>query len=106
MILPALALVVALGVAAAQVGVVQLRLADAASDAARLIGRGESDRAAARIAAAQPGASMSVDRDGLIVCVTASATPSLGGGFDGVPRIAATGCALDDTAPGDTSRPG
>lgn len=98
MVLPALAIVLALGATAAQCGVVEMRLADAAADAARMIGRGESAaRAAARIDTAQAGASMSVTRDGALVCVTASAVPP--GGFASTLslELSALGCALDDT---------
>jgi Flp pilus assembly protein TadG len=98
MILPALAVVVALGVTAAQCGVVQMRLADAAADAARLIGRGEgAGSAAARVQAAQSGASMSVQRDGVLVCVTTSAVPAGGVASTFTVELSATGCALDDS---------
>ncbi|MCS5723727.1 hypothetical protein N1028_06275 [Herbiconiux sp. CPCC 203407] len=98
MILPALAMVIALGVTAAQqCGGVQMRLADAAADAARMIGRGEgAGSAAARVQAAQGGASMSVQRDGVLVCVTASAVPAGGIASTLTLELSATGCALDD----------
>jgi Flp pilus assembly protein TadG len=97
MILPALAVVLALGVTAAQCGVVQMRLADAAADAARMIGRGEgAGSAAARIRMAEGGASMSVRRDGVLVCVTASAVPTGGMASAFALELSATGCALDD----------
>ncbi|WP_291041938.1 TadE family type IV pilus minor pilin [Herbiconiux sp.] len=97
MILPALALIIALGVSAAQCGVVQVQLADAAADAARMIGRGDSaGSAAARVQAAQGGARMSVQRDGVLVCVTASAVPAGGVASTFTLELTATGCALDD----------
>jgi Flp pilus assembly protein TadG len=93
MVLPAAAIVLITGLGLVQLGTVQVRLTDAAADSARLIGRGES--ADARVAAAQPGATMAVTRTGPLVCVTVSAEVSAGAGpafaFDG------TGCALDDT---------
>ncbi|MFB2586890.1 TadE family type IV pilus minor pilin [Herbiconiux liukaitaii] len=103
MVLPALALVLGVGVVAAQGGVVQVRLADAAADAARMIGRGEAGGAEARVATAHPGASMSVDREGPLVCVTASASPSLGGGLAVAIELSATGCAVDDTTVGGSA---
>jgi hypothetical protein len=98
MILPAVALVLALGVGAVQLGAIQVRLTDAAADAARLVGRGESESTAAeRVASAHQGATMSISRPGALVCVTSRATPTsalLGALF----VIEAKGCALDDTA--------
>lgn len=97
MILPALAVVIALGMAAVQCGVVQMRLADAAADAARMIGRGEGvESAAARVGVAESGSSMSVGRDGMLVCVTASAVPTGGIASTFAIELSATGCALDD----------
>jgi Flp pilus assembly protein TadG len=98
MILPAIAVVLALGVGVVQLGSVQVALTDAAADAARILGRGDpSGEAASRVAQAQAGAQMSVDRVGAVVCVTARAevSPGLLGAlfsFEG------QGCALDDTA--------
>ncbi|MCS5713668.1 hypothetical protein NVV95_03770 [Herbiconiux sp. CPCC 205716] len=93
LVLPAAAIVLVMGLALVQLGAVQVRLTDAAADAARLVGRGES--ADARVAAAHPGATMSVAHRGGLVCVTVSAEVSTGSGpafpFTG------TGCALDDT---------
>nr|WP_228508608.1 TadE family protein [Herbiconiux sp. VKM Ac-1786] len=92
-VLPAAAIVLVMGLGLVQLGTVQVRLTDAAADAARLIGRGES--ADARVAAAHPGATMTESRTGAVVCVTVSARVSVGSGpaipFEG------TGCALDDT---------
>lgn len=93
LVLPAAAIVLVMGLGLVQLGTVQVRLTDAAADAARLIGRGES--ADARVAAAHPGATMAVSRAGTVVCVTVSAQVAVGSGpafpFEG------TGCALDDT---------
>lgn len=98
MILPAIAVVLALGVGVVQLGSVRVALTDAAADAARLLGRGESaEVAASRVAQSQAGARMSVDHRGSVVCVTAraEASPGLLGAlfsFEG------RGCALDDTS--------
>jgi hypothetical protein len=98
MILPAIAVVLALGVGMVQLGAVRVALTDAAADAARILGRGDSEgAAAARVAQAHTGARMSVDHLGSVVCVTAraEASPALLGAlfsFEG------RGCALDDTA--------
>ncbi|MCS5716724.1 hypothetical protein N1027_01080 [Herbiconiux sp. CPCC 205763] len=97
MILPAVAVVLALAVGVVQLGAVRVALTDAAADAARILGRGDSESlAASRVARAQPGAQMSVEHLGSVVCVTARAevSPGLLGAlfsFDG------RGCALDDT---------
>lgn len=96
MILPAIAVVLALGVGVCQLGAVQVRLTDAAADAARLLGRGDSDSASARVAAAQPGAQMGVDHPGPLVCVTARAEASAGL-LGSLFSFAGRGCALDDT---------
>ncbi|MGD8168305.1 TadE family type IV pilus minor pilin [Herbiconiux sp. P16] len=96
MILPAVAVVLALGVGVVQLGSVRVALTDAAADAARILGRGDSEGAAAsRVAQAQRGARMSVDHLGPVVCVTARAevSPGLGALFSFEGR----GCALDDT---------
>jgi Flp pilus assembly protein TadG len=87
--LPAVAVVLVLGVGALSAASGQVRLQDAAADAARLRARGESaERAHAAVAAAVGGASVDIAPRGDLVCVTASATSMLG------LRISATGCAL------------
>ncbi|KAA9152063.1 hypothetical protein F6B41_01055 [Microbacterium lushaniae] len=87
--LPAVLLVVVFGVAALGAGARQVRLQDAAADAARLVARGESpDRATAVVAAA--GGAADIEPRGELVCVTARA-PS---GLPGLPPAAATACAL------------
>jgi hypothetical protein len=96
MILPAVAFVLALSVGAVQLGAVQVRLTDAAADAARILGRGDPPgQAADRVSAAEAGASMSVTHPGNLVCVTATAAVSvlLGSSFE----FSGRGCALDDT---------
>ena len=75
--LPAVAVVVLLGAASLGACAQQVRLQDAAADAARLVARGESDaRAGAVVASAVPGAAVVIDRRGDLVCVTASASAS------------------------------
>ncbi|MET1017792.1 MAG: TadE family type IV pilus minor pilin, partial [Leifsonia flava] len=72
--LPAVALVLAVCLGGVQAVSVQVRLTDAAADAARTLARGDGvDLASARLSAAVPGASLSVDGAGDLVCVTASA---------------------------------
>lgn len=90
--LPAVLLVLALGVAALGACSRQVRLQDAAADAARLVARGDSvERAHGAVAAAVPGARLRVSRPGDLVCAEARA-PS------GIPfarlDVTAQGCAL------------
>ncbi|WP_261165990.1 TadE family type IV pilus minor pilin [Microbacterium sp. Marseille-Q6965] len=70
--LPAVALIVALGVTGLLAASTHVRLQDGAADAARLVARGEEGRAPAAVTAAVPGAASSVARRGELVCVTAS----------------------------------
>ena len=87
--LPALLLVLILGVGALAGAARQVRLQDAVADAARLSARGESDeRAREAVAATVAGASVEIGPRGDLVCVSASAAALFG------LRIAATGCAL------------
>ncbi|WPO85604.1 TadE family type IV pilus minor pilin [Herbiconiux sp. KACC 21604] len=103
--LPAVIVVLAVGMGALQVGAMQVRVADAAADAARLLGRGEADAASARVAALGPGAAPEVVHTGHLVCVTVRAEPALAF-LSGTLELSASGCALDDTAPapGETGR--
>jgi Flp pilus assembly protein TadG len=87
--LPAVALVLLLGAGTLGACARQVRLQDAAADAARLVARGEDDaRAEATVAVAVPGAAVAIDRRGDIVCVTATAAGSL------PVTLSATSCAL------------
>ncbi len=90
--LPVAILVLGIGAATLAACGHQVRLQDAAADAARLTGRGEGDRAIAVVAEA--GGAASVSRSDAVVCVTATAPA-------GVPLIPVTlrvrACALDDT---------
>lgn len=89
--LPAVALVLLLGAGSLGACARQVRLQDAAADAARLIARGDAEvRARAVIEYAVPGASAVTERRGDLVCVTASASASV------LPvALSATSCALD-----------
>lgn len=72
--LPAVALVLAICLGGVQAVSVQVRLTDAAADAARTIARGDAaEVAVARLAVAVPGARLQVDAGAELVCVTASA---------------------------------
>jgi Flp pilus assembly protein TadG len=87
--LPAIVLVLVLGVGALAGAARQVRLQDAVADAARLSARGESDqRARDAVSAAVAGASVEIAPQGDLVCVSASASALFG--F----QIRATGCAL------------
>ena len=87
--LPAIALVLVVGVGALAGASRQVRLQDAVADAARLSARGESaQRVTGAVTAAVAEASVEVSSPGDLVCVTASAPVVLG--F----RVTAVGCAL------------
>lgn len=91
--LPAVVLVMLLGVGALGASARQVSLQDAAADAARLLGRGEDGGAAeAVVRAAVPGASMSSSARDDLICVEASVLVAIG-----VVRVplAAASCALD-----------
>lgn len=71
--MPAVIVVIALGVGALSAAGQQVRLQDAAADAARLAARGESSaRVHAAVASAVPGAGAAIAPRGDIVCVTAA----------------------------------
>lgn len=92
--LPAVVLALALGIGALGAAARQVALQDAAADAARVLGRGEGDDAAARIVTgAVPGAGLSASRSDDLVCVTAKADAEIGG----LIRLSlrARSCALD-----------
>lgn len=87
--LPAVALVLLLGVAALGAGARHVRLQDAVADAARLAARGEPDDLVhATVAAVSPGASGRIELRGDLVCVTGSAPGAL------ALTLSATSCAL------------
>lgn len=91
--LPAVLLIVVLAVGAMHAQAERIVLQDAASDAARLIARGEDGgRADALIAKAVPGGGLSIAPNGDLVCVRASAPVRV---FPGVLiDITASACAL------------
>ncbi|WP_368498825.1 TadE family type IV pilus minor pilin [Herbiconiux sp. A18JL235] len=97
-VLPAVVVVLALGMGALQLGALQVRVADAAADAARLLGRGEAEAAAARVADVQVGAGAESWNTGHLVCVTVRARPLIAL-LDEHVELSASGCALDDRAP-------
>lgn len=91
--LPAALLALLLGVGALSAAATQVSLQDAAADAARLLGRGESaDRAACVVAASVDGAHSASRADGDLVCVTASIDLRVGRVIS-VP-LRASSCAL------------
>ncbi|MFD4959001.1 TadE family type IV pilus minor pilin [Microbacterium sp. NPDC058389] len=87
--LPAVAIVLALGVGALAGASRQVRLQDAVADAARLSARGEPvSRVTEAVVAAVAEASVEIAPRGDLVCVTATAPTMLG------LRVQASGCAL------------
>ncbi|BDV31363.1 TadE family type IV pilus minor pilin [Microbacterium terricola] len=84
--LPAVVLVLALGAGALAASGRQVRMQDAAADAARLAARGESD---ARVRAAAPGAATVISTEGDLVCVRLTAPGPLPG-----LTLSASSCAL------------
>jgi len=92
--LPAVVLVLVLGVGALGAAAHQVALQDAAADAARLLGRGEDEGAAAHaVASALPGAAMSTAATGDLVCVTTRIEVGIGGFLRW--GLRAHSCALD-----------
>lgn len=93
--LPAVALVLAVCVGAVGVGSQQLRLQDAAADAARGLGRGESMSAVqGRASQAAPGSVLADWSSGELVCArltVAARGPAAVAGL----RLVAESCALD-----------
>lgn len=88
--LPAVLLVVLLGVGVLGTGARQVRLQDAAADAARLVARGDEPARAAAVVAAV-GGTASIEPRGDLVCVIATAPAPLP-----LPLapLTATSCAL------------
>jgi Flp pilus assembly protein TadG len=95
-VLPAVVLVLALCLASLQMATAQLRLQDASADAARSLGRGDPPgTAAARLARAVAGATLTQSRRGDLVCAEASArSPGGTGALFGL-TLRAVSCALD-----------
>ncbi|GAA3657240.1 hypothetical protein K5S26_10880 [Microbacterium marinilacus] len=90
--LPAVAVVIVLGIGGLLAAATQVRLQDVAADAARIVARGEPEgRAAEVVAQAVGGAASATSWRGDLVCVTATAEPRVAG----IPvPIRATSCAL------------
>ncbi|MGW9587934.1 TadE family type IV pilus minor pilin [Microbacterium sp. NPDC055455] len=87
--LPAVLVVLLVGVGTLAAASRQVRLQDAVADAARLSARGEpASRARDAVAAVVAGASVDISPRGDLVCVAASAPALLG------LRVSAEGCAL------------
>jgi hypothetical protein len=104
MVLPVLALLLAVGLWAVAVAGAQVRCVDAARDAARAVARGESDATATTTAeaAAPGGAQIVVSRAGGLVTVTVSAR--VGGGLGPLsaitaPTVSATARAESEGGP-------
>jgi Flp pilus assembly protein TadG len=90
--LPAIALVLAACLASVQLAAQQVRLTDAAADAARALGRGESVAEAAAIAdRVAGGAVLQVSDEEPFVCATLSAS---GTGVLAPVRLRAESCAV------------
>ncbi len=93
--LPAVALVLGLCVSGVAAAAQQVRLQDAAADAARALGRGDSAGVAAGRAQRQvPGAVLESWSSGGLVCVRLRVPASGPLGAAGL-RLQATSCALD-----------
>jgi len=93
--LPAVALALAACVGAVGVGSQQVRLQDAAADAARSLGRGDSTSAAQELAArGAPGASLAAWRSGELVCARLTADARGPVAVAGL-LLTAESCALD-----------
>lgn len=91
--LPAVALTLLLGAGALGAAAQQVTLQDAVADAARLLGRGESDAAAhAAVTASVGGASMSSEARGDLICVSARVDAQVGR-LISIP-LSASSCAL------------
>ncbi len=95
--LPAVILVLAMVLGGLQLGVLQLRLQDAAADAARSLGRGDSAAAvASRLAQQIPGARWSSSRSGALVCARLVASAGGPAAMLGL-TVSAASCAQAET---------
>lgn len=93
--MPAVLLVLALSVGALGAAVHQVRLADAAADAARALGRGEPVSSAGALSARlAPGSTLTTSSEGDLVCAEVSRLWALPGGRATDIRLAARACAL------------
>lgn len=93
-VMPAVVLVFAACMAGVQVAGQQVRLQDAAADAARVTARGEgAGSAAARAGHLVAGSSLSLSSDGDLICVHLTAPAAPFGPLAGL-EIGASSCAL------------
>lgn len=94
-VVPAIALVLALCLGGVQTLTQQVRLADAAGDAVRVLARGEGQGRAHSIAAAIAGSvALSVANRGEFVCLELSAPAAFGPFAAAGVRVSAMSCAL------------
>lgn len=91
MVLPAVLMVLALALSALFLATQRLSLTSAAADIARLEARADSDAAAARISELGSGVTIARSTQGVLHCVTLSASASTGT-FEPL-RVSARGCA-------------
>jgi phage tail sheath gpL-like len=92
--MPAVLLVLAMTLGGLQVAGLQLRVQDAAADAARSWGRGDSAASvSARVGSQLPAAAVTRTAREDLVCATVSASPSGLAARFGI-RVSATGCAM------------
>ena len=93
---PAVILILAFGLTSLQLASQQVRLQDAAADAARILGRGDSPALAAEVARrAAAGARITTTHPSGLVCATVAApAPSPVGTALGL-KLTARSCALD-----------
>jgi hypothetical protein len=93
---PAVLGVLALLLGGVQVAALQVRVQDAAADAARGLGRGDAaGEVRSRLGAQVPGATLSSWVDGELLCVRVEAVPAGPVAVLGL-RAGAGACALDD----------
>jgi hypothetical protein len=95
-VIPAVILILAFGLTSLQLAGQQVRLQDAAADAARILGRGDSPALAAEVARrAAAGARITTTHPSGLVCATVAApAPSPVGTALGL-KLTARSCALD-----------
>ena len=101
-LVPAVLLVLAFCLGGVQVVGQQLRLTDAAADAARSLARGDGQsRAAARVRISVGGARMTSHWQGDFVCVRLTSAAAFGPAAALGMTVAAQGCALGGGSPGE-----
>ncbi len=96
MTLPAVLLVLAMGIVGVGAASKTVALQDAAADAARLVSRGEDpEPVRSAIARTVPGVVFAIEHEGELVCVEVRASVGLGPVVDALP-IGGRSCALAD----------